>query len=151
VSGSSDCTVLRLGCSEWPAHRIKEVIKSSWDQVKPVAFSPDGKQIVSYSYQKWPCIWDVASDQFVESDDTISSTYNEFPLSIKQGWVCNAIDGSPLCWFPMGTFEDSVWSHSGTKVVMDNGKGLVTIIDMARFLRRDMSVTYISESQYGFA
>jgi hypothetical protein len=48
----------------------------------------------------------------------------------------------------MGTFEDGVWSHSGTKVVMGNGKWLVTIIDMTRFLRRDMSVTYISESQW---
>jgi hypothetical protein len=43
VSGSSDCIVLRLGCSEWPAHRIKEVIESSWDQVK--LLSPDGKQV----------------------------------------------------------------------------------------------------------
>ena len=75
-------------------------------------------------------------------------TMNFLLASNKGGFVTQLTD---LRWFPMGTFEDSVWSHSGTKVVMDNGKGLVTIIDMARFLRRDMSVTYISESQYGFA
>ena len=51
------------GLSNWPV--LQNVMTGHNDSVKSVAFSPDGKHIVSGSYDKTICVWDAETGAMV--------------------------------------------------------------------------------------
>jgi WD40 repeat protein len=65
--GISGCTinVLRGALEEWPQYIWQS--RGHNNGVQSVAFSPDGKQIVSGSHDCTMCLWDAASGQLIRS------------------------------------------------------------------------------------
>jgi WD40 repeat protein len=57
--------VLRGALEEWPGYIWQSRGHDNW--VTSVAFSPDGKQIVSGSWDRKICLWDAASGQLIGS------------------------------------------------------------------------------------